>query len=183
MVTAFKTIKNPYVFIVDTEYDKNGLMQFAGLLFEQIDKDNDIYQLSVSINTYIKKDAVDYYAHKFTGITKEFLQAEGVDIEGFDDILNEIFSDIEEKDVILVTHGVKNDRKVLKDAGLTFLPEHSYCTYKNSKKLLKRNKKLKLTDIANESGFFLGDRKHDAFLDAWATVSVFCFLNKIKFDN
>lgn len=180
MLVVFKDVKVPYVFIIDTEYDNDGLMQFAGLLFHQVDKDNEVYQLAASLNTYIYKETVNYYASKFTGITAEFLQEKGVSIEELNNNLGDIFEEVEPKEVLLVSHGVKNDRKVLKKAGIKFLPEHSYCTYKNSKKLLGRKKNLKLQDVANESGFFIGDKSHDAFADAWATTSVFCFLTKIK---
>ena len=179
---VFKGIKQEYVLVVDTEYDNMVLMQCAGLLFKRIDEKNDIYQLAVSFNTYVTRDTVGYYANKYTGITSEFLQENGVPVEDFVTQYDAIFEGIDEDDVIFVSHGTRNDRRVLSSAGVTFSPGHSYCTYKNGKKLLKRETSLTLGDIAAEGGFQLNG-SHNAYYDAIATVSALSFLKKLEWES
>ncbi|MFW6030141.1 MAG: hypothetical protein ACOCRO_07805, partial [Halanaerobiales bacterium] len=135
MVVVFQDIKNPYVFVVDTEYDKDQLLQFSGLLFEQIDKKKDIYQLSTSINAYIKSNSITSHIQDYTGIDFELLNKHGVKIKDLNSQLKEVFKDIQEKDVLLVGHNVKHDREIMKKNNLAFIPEHSYCTYNNAKKV------------------------------------------------
>ena len=53
------------------------------------------------------------------------------------------------------------------------------CTYKAAKRLLNREKRLNLTDVAADAGVFLGN-SHNAFDDTWATISVFCLLSKLE---
>lgn len=178
MIVVFKNIKHQNVLVADLEYDNDGLMQFAGLLFEQVNEKEDMFQLSASFNFFVKKDKVNKYAEKYTGITLKFLQENGIEIEAIKASIESI--DIDLNDTLFVSHGSKNDRMVLKKSGITDLPSHSFCTYKNAKRILNRDKHLKLKDVAVESGFYLGEKSHDAFLDAWATVAVFSFLNKIE---
>lgn len=176
MLVLFPKIKNDAVLVADLEYDNNGLMQFAGLLL--VNQEDDVFQVYRSFNFYVKRSDVNKYAVKYTGITNEFLTEHGLEKDELIEKYNELVKDVNLKNTLFVSHGSKNDRKVLREFGLTDLPQHSFCTYKNSKKVLKRDKQLKLKDVAHESGFFLGEASHDAYLDAWATVSVFSYLTE-----
>ena len=48
-----------------------------------------------------------------------------------------------------------------------------------AKNILKREKKLTLSDVALETGFYLGD-KHNAFHDVFATIAILSFLCKLR---
>lgn len=177
---VFKGMKQKYILVLDTEYDNMVLIQCAGLLFKRID-DNDIYQLAVSFNTYVRKETVGYYANKYTGITAEFLKENGVPVEDFVNQYEAIFEGIDPNDVVFVSHGTRNDRRVLSSAGVKFSPGHSYCTYKNGKRLLKRESQVALGDIAAEGGFQLNG-SHNAYYDAVATASALSFLKKLEWE-
>lgn len=179
---VFKGVKQEYVLTLDTEYDNMELMQCAGLLFKCIDSKNDIYQLALSFNTYVEREKVGYYANKCTGLTAEFLQENGVPMQDFIDQWESIFEGIDPDDVLFVSHGTRNDRRVLRKAGVKFLPGHSFCTYKNAKKLLKREKGLKLEDIAAEASFQLNG-SHNAYYDAVATATALSLLKKLEWEQ
>lgn len=188
MLMVFKGFKQKNVLVIDTEYDsyydekekqsKLRLLQFSGLLFKQYDKKNCIYQLAASKNLYVKQDRINNATLKYTGISRDTIIQLGIAKETFPSQYSKMFEGIEEKDVILIAHGVKNDRKVLKEAGVTFSPKHSFCTYRNAKRILNREKKLTLGNVAAEAGYFMHNA-HDAYQDAWGTVAALSFLLKL----
>jgi DNA polymerase III epsilon subunit-like protein len=178
MIVFFKGMKHQHIFVCDIEYDNSKVIQFAGLLFKNIDYKNSLYQIQGSINIFLKQDNVSSYARRYTGIEQQFLDSVGETEQDFILSYKEMFRGTEVEDTLFVSHGSKNDRKILKTIPGIDLPQHSYCTYRNAKRILKRESKLTLTDIANEAGYFL-DNAHDAFADAWATVAALSFLLKI----
>lgn len=182
MLVVFKGVKQEYVYIADTEYDHMKIIESAGYVFQRVDDRNDIYQLAFSFDHYIKKARIHRYVQQYTGITPEFLAEEGLENEDFVKLYDEMFKDIDPEDTIFVSHGTQADRKVLKNSGVAFHPSHSYCTYKNAKRILKRENKVSLSDVAEEAGFMLKN-KHSADADAWATVVAFSFLRKLEWQE
>lgn len=182
MILYFKGIKHQHIFISDIEYDNNKVIQFAGLLFKKIDAKNSLYQVEGSINTFIKQDEVGIYATRYTGIDKNLLQQYGQTEEEFLEQYKTLFKNVDMSDTLFVSHGSKNDRKILKGLPAIDLPKHSFCTYRNAKRILGRESKLTLAEVAAEAGYFL-DNAHDAFADAWATVAALSFLLKIDGDE
>lgn len=182
MLLVFKGIKQEYIYVADTEYDNMKLLQSAGLVFKRVDERNDIYQLWFSFNYYIKKDKVGYYTNKITGLNANFLKENGIPINDFPDTHDSMFENINKEDVLFVSHGTKGDRKVLRKAGATFIPAHSFCTYKNGKRILNRESGNKLSDMAELTAFHLNN-SHDAYFDALATSAVFSFLKKVEWQD
>lgn len=182
MLVVFKGIKQEYVYIADTEYDKMELIQSAGLVFQRVDERNDIYQLAFSFNYFLKKKEINWYVQKFTGITAKFLKEYGLTKEEFLEVYDEMFEGIHPNDVLFVSHGSQADKKVIKNSEVKFIPEHSYCTYKAAKRVLEREEKLTLADVAMEAGFML-QNTHDAYADAVATAFIFSFLKKLEWQN
>ena len=123
--------------------------------------------------------SVDKYAIKYTGLTAEFLNENGISKEEFITTFTQLISNYNPEDMLFVSHGAQNDRLVLKKFGLNTLPLHSYCTYKNARRILNREKTLTLANVAEEAGFKLFD-EHDAHSDAIATAVIFSFLQKIE---
>jgi DNA polymerase III epsilon subunit-like protein len=164
--------------VCDIEYDQTRVIQFAGLLFKNIDYKNHLYQIEKSFNVFIKQDGVGKYAALYTGIDKSLLQELGETEEDFLILYENFIKGTDLHDTLFVSHGAKNDRKILKDLIPEGLPKHSFCTYRNAKRITGKVRELTLSDIAHEAGYFL-DNAHDAFSDAWATVAVLSFLLKI----
>lgn len=183
MIALFKNIDYEHILIFDAEYNEGDLIQFAGLLFRKIDKD--IFQIEKSFNTYVKLEEGKYvnrFIQDFTGITNSFLDAFGISLteakEGIEDLLDV------EGSLLVVAHGLENDRRVLIGNNIDLYLRNDevvdgMCTYNAAKRLLNRDKKLNLTDVAADAGVFLSNG-HNAFDDAWATVSVFCLLRKLE---
>jgi len=182
MVLLFKGVKHQHVFICDIEYDSNKLIQFAGLLFKNIDQKNSLYQLQSSVNVYIKQDTVGSYTTKYTGLDSGILDQYGKTESDFINQYYQLFNGVDLSDTLFVSHGSKNDRKILKQFKAIELPKHSFCTYRNAKRILNKEKQLTLTEVAAEAGYFL-DNAHDAFADSWATVAALSFLLKIDGEN
>lgn len=178
MVLFFKGIKHKHVFVCDIEYDNSKVIQFAGLLFKNIDSKNSLYQIDSSINVYLKQNEIGSYATRYTGIDKTLLDQYGNTEEEFFKQYERLFINADMNDTLFVSHGSKNDRKILKNLVRTDMPKHSFCTYRNAKRILNKESGLTLTEVAAEAGYFL-DNAHDAFADAWATVAALSFLLKI----
>jgi len=155
------------------------------LLFRKIEED--IFQIEKSTNFYVKLPEgkeINYFIRDFTGITNNYLDAFGETIEDATQMIYDLI-EIEEEDLLVVSHGLYNDRQTLlnNDIDLYVDPQgreiEGLCTYNAAKNLLNRDKKLKLEDVAADAGIFLGNN-HNAFDDAWATVSVFCLMRKLE---
>lgn len=183
MITVFKNIDYDHVLMFDAEYNEGDLIQFAGLLFRKINKD--IFQIEKSFNAYVKLEEGKYinrFIEKFTGITNSFLDSFGITLEEAREGIKELI-DVEGS-LLIVAHGLENDRRVLlgNDIDLYLRNDEvidGICTYNAAKRLLNREKNLNLTDVAADAGLFL-THGHDAFHDAWATVSAFCLLKKLE---
>lgn len=183
MITVFKNTTHNHVLMFDAEYNEGDLIQFAGLLFRKINKD--IFQIEKSFNAYVKLEEGKYvnrFIEKFTGITNSFLDSFGITLEEAKEGIKELI-DVEGS-LLIVAHGLENDRRVLlgNDIDLYLRNDEvidGICTYNAAKRLLNREKNLNLTDVAADAGLFL-THGHDAFHDAWATVSAFCLLKKLE---
>ena len=189
IITAYNET-HPYLLFIDLEFfsNKEGfdynnhLIQFAGLLFKQID--DNTYQLMRSCNEYVA-DTVCYPFAEYTSITNNFLAENGIPLKDLVASVQEDFlGDINLDDILLISHGLKNDRSVMAQSGLKLLtsqgaPVTGYCTFANGRKILKRQDHLTLGDIAAEAGYYL-HHAHNAFNDVWATVSVYTYLKKIE---
>lgn len=100
----------------------------------------------------------------------------------FIELYDDMFDGIDPKDVLFVSHGTQADKKIIQGSKVNFIPEHSFCTYKAAKRVLERDEKLTLTDVAIEAGFML-QNTHDAYADAVATAFIFSFLKKLEWQN
>lgn len=173
---------HPYIMFVDLEffYEKghNHLIQFSGLLFQRIE--DNIYQLKTSINQYIT-DKVCYPFVEYTSITNNFLKENGIPLNDFIHLLFEdILGNIPDKELLVVSHGLKNDRLVLMENDIDLTTNiDGYCTFTNARRILGRSSQLTLQDIANESGYYLHNA-HNAYNDVWATVAAYTYLKKIE---
>ena len=182
--------KHPWLLFLDIEFDQLQLVQFSGALFKRID--DDTYQLASTITQYITA-SVSVYFQDYTKITQDFLATNGIPLDSLKDLIfGEVLKDIDMKDILIVSHGLKNDRLVLKENDINFnyyldtdgktKPVDGYCTFNNAKRILNRDKKLKLEDIAEEAGYYLSCA-HNAYHDMWATISIFTFLKKIDYER
>ena len=182
--------KHPWLLFLDIEFDQLQLVQFSGALFKKIDEDT--YQLASTITQYITA-SVSIYFQDYTKITQDFLATNGIPLESLRDLLfGEVLKDIDMGDLMVISHGLKNDRLVLKENDINFnyyvdaedktKPIDGYCTFNNAKRILNREKKLKLEDLAEEAGYYLSCA-HNAYNDMWATVSVFTFLKKLDYER
>lgn len=187
MITVFKGIKHDHVLVFDAEYNEGSLIQFAGILFRKIEKD--IFQIERSLTIYVKLEEgeINRFIRDFTGITDSFLNTFGVTLAEAKEEIEQLVN-VEADSMLVVSHGITNDRRILFDNGVNLYYDKNerdiegICTYNAAKRLLKRDKRLTLTDVAAESGIYLSNG-HNAFEDAWATVSVFCLMCKLEEEN
>ncbi len=182
--------KHPWLLFLDIEFDQLQLVQFSGALFKRIDEDT--YQLASTITQYVTA-SVSVYFQDYTRITQDFLAANGIPLDSLKDLIfGEVLKDVDMGDLMIISHGLKNDRLVLKENNINFnyynssdgkiRPIDGYCTFNNAKRILNREKKLKLEDLAEEAGYYLSCA-HNAYNDMWATVAVFTFLKKMDYER
>ena len=187
IIYAYKE-KHDYLLFVDLEFfnpageEESHLIQFAGLLFKKVD--DGIYQLMRSFNEYVT-DKVCYPFAEYTAITTNFLEENGVPLKDLVLAIEEDFLDgIDLDKTLLITHGLKNDRAVMNDNGIKLKkkdgsPIDGYCTFSNSRRILKRSTNLSLSSICEEAGYYLHNA-HNAFSDVWGEVAVFTYIRKIE---
>ena len=168
-----------HVIFFDTEFEDQKLVQVAMILYESVRVNEvDAYLLKGSINLYIKREVNNFFV-AYTNITNHFLEENGIEEEEVKNKLNSFLCGLNNNTTLFVAHGIKQDMTLLLDFGINIDKVDRYCTYNNSKALLKRDSKLKLDEICNESGYFL-DSCHDAYSDAKNVVHAFSFLRLIE---
>ena len=166
------------IIVLDTEYSEQNIIQFSSLMLQKTEFNEDIYQLVSSANVFIKPEVpVSHWTTQYTGLTTRFLNENGVSKEEFHRFIRK-FLEVVDHDVVIVAHGVRNDLKVLQNAGIDFQCKFD-CTLEMAKKILKKETNLKLTDIAKDSGLIL-NFAHNSYSDAIATLSVYSFLKTIE---
>lgn len=170
MIVYLKNEFHEHILVFDIEFDCMKLVQFAGLLLRKA-KD-ELYIVERSVNVYVRTK-VSYPFTAYTGISQAFLDDNGSPIEGVVQIVeDEFLAGIDKSKLLVVSHGLKNDRLVLMENCINLLYDHDkirtidgYCTFTNAKKILGRQDNLRLEDVANESIFYQADT-HNAFNDA-----------------
>lgn len=185
IIKCYNTSHNYLVFL-DIEFNNKTLVQFAGLLFKKIDKET--YQLMRSINQYVTTKVCFPFV-EYTNITNGFLQDNGVSIDDLRKIVfDDFFAGVDLKEVLIISHGLKNDRLVLDANQINLLmidnihPVDGYCTFNNAKKILRRDNKLSAQDLAYECGYYL-HHAHNAYNDVWSEVAIFTYLKKVEQQN
>lgn len=176
MIIKCYNTEEEYLLFLDIEFNNLELVQYAGLLFKRIE--NETYQLMRSCNIYITTQVCYPFAN-YTAITNNFLKENGMPLESAQDLIyNDFLKNIPLNQMLLISHGLKNDRIVLDKAGLN-TNSKGYCTFVNARRILERQDNLSLEAIATEAGYYL-HHAHNAFNDVWAEVSIFTFLKKIE---
>jgi DNA polymerase III epsilon subunit-like protein len=109
------------------------------------------------------------------------LEENGILIEQAEEKVDNFLKDA--NDLMVVSHGLKNDRMTLENNGIDLYTTdektiYPYCTYNAAKRILKRDKKLNLKEVAMEAGLFLSN-SHNAFDDVVAGIAVFSLLCKL----
>ena len=99
-------------------------------------------------------------------------------------IQEEFLGDVDKDDLMIITHGLKNDRLVLKENGLQLVKNNGssvdgFCTYNAARRILRRENHLSLEDLCNECGYYL-HHAHNAYNDVWAEVAIYTYLKKIE---
>ena len=175
MIVYFENMTAPYIVVMDVEHDQGKLLQYAGVLFQRVG--DSLYQISKSINFYIKRDAVSNFTAYFTHITEKFLQQYGITEEEAVEQFNQFLEDIPHEDIIFVSHGIHQDSMVMQESGLNIEDSPHLCTHRLARTVLCRDKKLKLSDILAEAGLCTV-LEHNAYTDALETAWVLSFLLK-----
>ena len=167
------------IIFFDIEYDGSLLVQLAFLILTKTAPN--MYTVSKSINLYVNSSQpLSSFFTRYTHITNDFLCDNGIDLAVAKTLVEESLLDIDLNNCLLVSHGVKNDAEILKrnNFALSKIKNH-YCTYNMARKLLQRNSKLGLADIAAEDGYFMFNA-HNAYADVWGTLHAFCFLQNLE---
>ena len=179
MRLQIKKTRQKNIIIFDIEYDQSSLVQLAFLILTK--KEPTIFELTKSFNVYVKTNQpLNNFFKRYTNITDDFLCDNGVDLAVAEALVNEVMLDIDINDTLIVSHGVQNDLDLLLQNKIDFkkIKEH-YCTYNSAKKILQRNNRLSLQDVAAEGGYYMFDA-HNAYADVWGTLYAFCYLNEIE---
>ena len=181
---------HPYLVFLDIEFNNTQLVQFAALLFVKIEEDG-TYQLMRSCNQYVTTK-VCYPFMDYTNITNNFLEENGIPLRDLQEIIwSDFLKDIDVKDIVIISHGLRNDRLILQENGINLSnytyrgkvkPVDGYCTFNNAKRILGRDAQLTVSDLCTECGYYLHNA-HNAYSDVWAEVAIFTYLRKQEEQN
>ena len=163
---------------LDTEFNDKKLIQVSMIIYENYMVQNvSCYLLKGSLNLYINNE-INFFFTRYTGINQDFLDANGIPQEDAVEIIQEFIKDSILADSLFIAHGIKQDMTLMESIGINFGSAERYCTYNNSKRLLNREKNLRLIDVCNESGYFA--EQHDAYSDAKNVVHAFSYLKLVE---
>jgi hypothetical protein len=170
--------KHEHLLFFDTEFDNQRLVQVSIIHYQRIMVEGvAAYLLEGSINVYIDRNVSEFFINH-TGITPDYLKKEGVSQKQARDEINRFIWALNNKHTLLISHGVHQDTLILEAAGINIHYMERYCTHNNAKRILQRDKHLKLIDICNESGYYTDS--HDAYTDAKNTVHAFSYLKVVE---
>lgn len=165
-----------YILFLDTEFDQLELIQFCGLLFRRVE--GDCYVPYRSLNVYVQKPVTLPFT-RYTGLTTKFLEHNGVSVADVQwQIEEHLLCDVG-ADLLIVSHGVRNDLNVLSHNHISIPHAAEYCTFEKSKQILKRYTQLTLEDLAREACIYPAG-EHNAYMDTWLTVGVYSYLKDLE---
>lgn len=170
-------LKEQNLIFFDIEYDGPALVQLAFLILTNTEPN--IYVLSKSVNLYVRQNhPLNHFFTRYTHITDDFLCDEGIDLSVARTLVQDCLLDVDANNSMIISHGVKNDLDILLQNGINFkqIKTH-YCTYNSAKKILKRQDRLSLKNVAAEGGYYMFN-EHNAYADVWGTLHAFCFLKE-----
>ena len=182
MIIELPNIKEKHIILFDIEYDKTSLVQVAFLILDA--KGPSMFEVQKSCNVYIKQNhLLSPFFVQYTGITDAYLRDNGLDLPRARSLVEQVISNIDISNTLLVGHGIDNDMRLL-DENCFCLSRFSnrYDTYKQARKLLKRNKFLTLKDVAAEDGYFMFN-EHNAYADVWGLLHALSFLKQKEGKN
>lgn len=173
--------KHKNLIFFDTEFNERKLIQVAMIVYESCLIENvTVYLLKGSINLYIQNEINQFFT-RYTGINEFYLRDYAVQEEDAKIALEKFLKDYNNSDSLFIAHGVKQDLELLINLGLDLSKVETYCTYEAAKKLLNRDKNLKLIDVCNDSGYFA--EQHDAYSDSKNVVHAFSYLKLMEASN
>lgn len=182
MVMYFPDIFYDKLVFLDTEFSESrDLVQAAFIIYEKIDG-KDLFFLTSSLNVYVNAKISPEF-EKFTGITRGFLGNEGMPHNDARDLINTFIDEqsINSCNALIVGHGVHQDLDILYQSGCD-LSADVFDTLSHARTLLKKEKRLKLSDLLLDAGL-VQENSHDAYQDTRNLVPVFSHLVWIDYNN
>lgn len=181
MKIQLQNIKQNNIFIFDIEYDQTLLVQLSFLILSKCEPT--MFDIVQSTNIYMKvnQSLSSFFTH-YTNITNAFLCDNGIDLAVARTLVRQDILNINpiKNDWLIVSHGLKNDITTLERNGFSLQGYNNrYCTYNHAKKLLHRNERLTLRDVAAEGKYFMFN-EHNAYADVWGTLYAFAYLNELE---
>lgn len=173
MILFLEGMEKPHICAFDIEHDQGRLIQFAGIIFQNVG--GNLYQISRSLNVYIKQPYLSEFISTFSRIDEDFINMYGVELEEAQEQFNSFIDGLD--DILFASHGIFQDSLILKENGIQLGAYDHLCTYELAKRVLDRKNQLSLNSIANECGC-MNVGNHNAYGDALTTAYILSFLLK-----
>lgn len=171
----FNNENHAYILFLDTEFDHQELVQFAGVLFRRTGPES--YAPYRSLNVYIQTPVTAAFT-RYTHISTDFLTSNGVTLEDAKWQIDEyLLPNV--TDLLVVSHGLHSDLAVLRANGINLKYGAEYCTFEHAKVVLDRRTQLSLDDLAREAVIYPA-HEHNAFMDVWLTIGVYNYLKDME---
>ena len=184
MVIFIPNANSKKLVFLDTEFmEGQELVQAAFIILERID-DEDHYFLTTSLNIFVNTQVSPAF-EAFTGIKGGFLGNEGLTKAAAQDVINNFIEDneINDGDSLVIGHGLNQDLVVLDNFGCRIDAQGYYDTLAGAKEILKRDKRLKLSDLLLDAGLVQNSSAHDAYQDTRNLIPVYAHLQWVKYKN
>lgn len=124
-------VNKEYIASIDIEYDNGNIIQIGSIMLKKIGKN--IFQVCRSFNVYIKKEGVTKFVQEYTNINQSFLNEYGVSLQEAQESWKEYLKDIDEDDLLFVSHGIYQDSLILANNGFSIDSYEHWCTCNMSK--------------------------------------------------
>ena len=179
MIIYLPKLQYKNIILFDIEYDHNSLVQLAFIILGA--KGPEVYEVKKSFNVYMKQShSLSQFFTSYTNINDVYLRNNGLDLPRARALVEEVVFDIEVSDTLLVGHGMDNDMRLLDEYNICLSRfSNRYDTYKHAKKVLKRNQRLSLAEVAAEDCYFMFD-EHNAYADVWGLLHAFSLLVELE---
>ena len=179
MIIKLPNIQYKNIVLFDIEYDHNSLVQIAFIILGA--KEPTVYEVQKSFNVYIRQShPLSSFFTSYTNINDAYLRNNGLDLPRARALVEEVVFDIEVPNTLLVGHGIDNDMRLLDEYNICLSRfSNRYDTYEHAKKVLKRDKRLSLAEVAAEDCYFMFD-EHNAYADVWGLLHAFSLLVELE---
>ena len=171
MIYYLPKVKEDYILVLDTEFQKSEIIQLSCILLRKTKGD-----------FFVKYKIINEYFSPKEKLEEDFINHTNIDYKTIKDkskgnTLEEAINrlNLETKEILIVGHNIESDLSILKRNNIN-IKGATYCTHKNTRKLQRKFKKFSLEALCSKLGYEYNS--HNAEEDCKASLYLFSYLQE-----